>query len=340
MVVLRNNRYREALVLIIILLSLIGLLMLSSCGKEEPLWKLPPPGPEETDHISMGEMYDDCVFYKFSTKTQTTRSLNTWHLAFESAASGWNIRMNGGLAMQIYNTGETDFTKVPDATASSNWDWDTPDGNIDSTAVGKWFISTVGFESKQQVYVIDMGLNAAVPYKKLQVLGMNDSSFTIRYANLNGSEQQTKTILKSTLSTYTYFNLLNNTSVSFEPAPSDYDILFTRYRFIFFEAGEVTPYLVNGAMLNPVSTQAARIAGTTNFDSITRDLVKDIPLSNKIDTIGYDWKYYDFGASKYTVVPNLYLVKDTEGSLWKLQFVDFYNESGVKGYPKFKFQRL
>lgn len=336
----KQSKYRGILVLIIILFSLAGLLLLSSCEKEEPLWKLPPPGNEETDQVAMGENYDDCIFYKLSTKAQTTRLLNTWHLAFESAPNGWHIRMNGGRAMQLYNTGSTNFSENFSASASSNWDWDTPDGNAGSTAIGRWFINAETFESKREVYIIDMGLNAPSTYKKLQILSGTDTSYTIRYANLDNAEERTLQIIKSPVNTYTYFDLTANTLVDFEPPAYSYDLLFTRYRYIFFEDGQITPYLVNGALLNPVNTLAARVTTTTNFDSLTYEMVKDIPLSAKTDTIGYAWKYYDFGTSSYKLVSNLYLVKDAEGNLWKLQFYDFYSDQGTKGFPKFRFQRL
>jgi hypothetical protein len=334
------GKLRGMCIVIIILLSLIGLLMLSSCEKKEPLWELPPPGSEETDQVAMGEMYDDCVFYKFSTKAQTTRNLNSWHLAFESAPQGWNIRINGGRAMQACNSGTTQFEQLQAVSASTNWDWDTPDGNRDSTAIGKWFLDTETFESAEWVYIVDMGLNTQPPYKKLQVLGMNDSAFTIKYSNLDGTDEHTHVVLKSAKSNHTYFDLFTNSVVDFEPAVYNYDILFSRYRYIFFEDGTITPYLVNGVLLNPVNTAAARITTTNNFDSISYDMVKDIPLSNKADTIGFDWKYYDFELSKYQVVNNLYIVKDAEGNLWKVQFYDFYNDNLTKGYPKFRFQRL
>ncbi|HRS01468.1 MAG TPA: HmuY family protein [Bacteroidota bacterium] len=35
-----------------------------------------------------------------------------------------------------------------------------------------------------------------------------------------------------------------------------------------------------------------------------------------------------------------YIIKSVNGYLYKLHFTAFYNEKGVKGYPKFEFQKL
>lgn len=334
-----KQRFWNWLLVLVMLLAVLGLLTLSSCEKEEPLWKLPPPGAEQTGRVAMGENYETTIYYKFSTQNSIARNLNTWHLALESKPDGWHIRINGGRAMQVWRTGTTNFDDSFTPSEQSNWDWDTPDGNEDSTAIGNLLSDTTGKQSQLQVYIVDMGLNAANRYKKLQVLSVNDTSYTIKHANTDNSNLHTVTIRKSGLSTYNYFDLTTNTIADYEPAPELYDIKFERYRYVFIENGVPTPYLVNGALLNTVNTSAVRLS-STNFDSVTYDIVKDIPLSTKNDTIGYDWKYYDFDLSLYTIAPNLFVVKDREGNYWKLQFYDFYNDSGIKGYPTFKFQRL
>ncbi|HLP51122.1 MAG TPA: HmuY family protein [Chitinophagales bacterium] len=339
MMALPQNKLWNWLVVVVLALSLLGLLMLTSCEKEEPLWKLPPPGAEETDQVGMGETYETTVFYKFSTKTQIERNLNTWHLQFESAPTGWHIRMNGGRAMQIWNTGSTNFAQVIAADDDSNWDWDISDGNDDSTAIGQWFTDNLTRQSKLEVYVIDMGLAASPKYKKMQILGVSDTAYIIKYANLDNTAEQTLLVRKNTAINSTYLDMVTGKTVAYEPAPQDYDIVFTRYRYIFYEEAGVTPYLVNGALLNPVNTLGLK-SDSTNFEKVDYEMIKDRPLTAAEDIIGYDWKYYDFDLSLYTIVPHLFIVKDAGGNLWKLQFYDFYNDAGTKGYPKFKFQRL
>lgn len=326
------------LIAIVLLLSLLGLLTLSSCQKEEPLWKLPPPGDEEITQIAMGETYDNTVFYKFITNTFITANINTFHLAFESAANGYRIKINGGRNVQVYNTGSTDFGAVLSPATGDAWQEDMPSGNMDSTAVGVW-LDTVSGQSKREVYVVSLGLNSAVKYKKFQLLAVDDTSYTVKYANPDNSEEKQVTFRKSTMASFTYFDFITCATVTYEPPAVAYDIVFTKYKHIFNENGEVIPYLVNGALLNPVNTTAVELDSAI-FTQLKYERIAGLNFSKAANTIGYLWKTFDLEANKYSIEPNCYVVKDAEGSYWKMEFLDFYNDAGIKGYPKFRYQRL
>ena len=78
------------------------------------------------------------------------------------------------------------------------------------------------------------------------------------------------------------------------------------------------------------------------FDKITAASIPNYLFSADWNAIGYDWKSHAFGAAgNYTVNSNItYIVKDTDGNYYKLRFLDFYNNKGDKGYPKFEFSRI
>jgi hypothetical protein len=77
-----------------------------------------------------------------------------------------------------------------------------------------------------------------------------------------------------------------------------------------------------------------------SFDAIDKVYAKSVTFSRKQDEIGYDWKEYDQTAERYTMVPNrVYLLK-TADALIKMKFVDFYNDQGIKGYPKMAWEIL
>lgn len=330
---------RKWLLWIIVLLSIIGFVLLTGCKKEEPLWKLPPPGNETIDAVAMGEFYDNTVFFKLSTQAKYERDINTWHLAFESAADGFYIKLNNGRHVLAYNTGSTNFSITEyDVSVNAPWLCDVPSGNLDSTAIGNWKASG---PSNSAVYIISMGYNNTDPDKnrKLQVLSVSDTNYVIKYARIDGSDIHEVSISKSVLSTFTYFDLGSGTTVIYEPSALNYDLVFTKYKHIFFEENEITPYMVNGALLNPVNTAAIRLDSLT-FEQVNYDAVKDLNFSTATDAVGYNWKYYNLDLGKYTITKNLFAVKDREGAIWKLEFIDFYSDAGVKGYPKFRYQRL
>jgi hypothetical protein len=57
--------------------------------------------------------------------------------------------------------------------------------------------------------------------------------------------------------------------------------------------------------------------------------------------IGFGWKFYDFVESTYAIVPGMYyIIQDTDGFYYKMRMIDFYSTSGIKGSPRFEFEKL
>ena len=70
-------------------------------------------------------------------------------------------------------------------------------------------------------------------------------------------------------------------------------------------------------------------------------MIGNYNFSNNQDQIGYNWKSYNLQNNLYVINDEwVYLIKDEEGRYFKMQFIDFYNDVGIKGYPKFKIQEL
>ena len=78
-----------------------------------------------------------------------------------------------------------------------------------------------------------------------------------------------------------------------------------------------------------------------NFNDITYEMIGDYYFKNNNDMVGYNWKEYDLNAGEYTVFSNInYIIQDNNNKYYKLHFIDFYNNLGEKGYPKFEIQEL
>lgn len=114
--------------------------------------------------------------------------------------------------------------------------------------------------------------------------------------------------------------------------------------------GTLVPYNLTGALINKGEVTAIRInkeeleadGGTfVAYETLSYDTALNITLSAEVDAIGSDWKSFAFSTYTYEIVENqYYIIKSTEGELFKLEFMSFYNNSLDKGYPKFKFQRI
>ena len=64
-------------------------------------------------------------------------------------------------------------------------------------------------------------------------------------------------------------------------------------------------------------------------------------FSKNSNVIGYDWKNFSLQGEVYAVDPNrIYIIKDTDGFIYKLRLISFFSEQGERGFTSFEFQQL
>lgn len=312
----------------------ILLLTLSSCKKEE----LPVPkhatGDVITATVNMEASYKCQIYYDLETNTVVGQNAKTlWDLAFETSPTGFHVIQNTAKTMFAWNTNITNFDSVTDTTGFfNNKKWDEPSGNLDSTAIGDW-------RNASNVYIIDRGYNELGThqgFRKIQFQTFGETSYTVRFSQLNGVGNTTFQIAKDTNYNFTFLSFTTSGTLIVEPPKQTWDLLFTQYTHIFYNPTQ--PYLVTGCLINRYNTQVA-IDTTNSFETITFNNTENYQLSTKVNAIGYEWK--TFNAGIYVTNPNFnYIIKNRKGIYYKLHFIDFYNQSGLKGSPKWEYQQL
>jgi hypothetical protein len=222
--------------------------------------------------------------------------------------------------------------------------FDPSHGILDSTAIGIWYTKQEDLPiSNKMVYVIDRGTDEdynLVGDKKV-VFGFEDEdTYTIRFANLDGTAEQTISIPKDTTVNFVCFSFENGV-VQIEPDKNSWDLQFGKYSTLLFtDVGDPYPYLVTGVLINPFKTVAGRDS-IHLFEEISYEIAENQILVDQKDIIGYEWKDYDFDNAMYQVDPEkIYVLKNRIGFYYKMRFVDYYNSTGEKGYPTFEFLRL
>jgi len=324
-------------------LGLVLTLAFSGCIPEESPIAPYDRGPIRIETLAIGPDYASQLYFDLDAGTivQTT-PVTVCDLNFRSDAGGNQIFLNSATISAAADMGEVPFESVT-TTTKAVWAHDRPDGSWDSTAIGAWWSgSAETTTSRNHVYVIDRGYDAANKkrgYTKMMILGADDESYRIRYANLNGSDEHTVTIARDTTRNVTGFSFTSGTAVASEPPKGEWDIVMTRYTHVFYEP-EYTPYSVTGVLLNR-SRAAAVIDTVRDFASITQADVAGYSFTDDLNTIGYDWKTYDLNSGKYTVHPTwTYIVRRNDGFACKLRFVEFYNDKGERGFPRMEWQKL
>jgi hypothetical protein len=312
-------------------------LAFSGCVKDEIPVPKQPRGDAQEGVAHIGTDYGSQVWYDLATNSVVSvNSKMDWDLAFECAGNGWLVRLNTARNMRARPTGQSDITVPTDTTGyGSTWKIDLSDGRRDSTALGDW-------RTDHPVYAIDMGTNVAglpIGVRKLQVVDVSTSSYHFRAAALDGSNVQDFTVQKDPARSYAYFSFTSGGTVTIAPPLGSYDMVFTQYTNQFYAPDPHIAYLVTGTVNGFSGARVAQITG--DFANVSLDDTLNNPFSTDEDVIGYDWKTYSFETSTYTInTDDIYIVRTCSGYFFKLHFIDFYDDQGQRGSPKFEFVAL
>lgn len=318
-------------------------LLLPSCFEEED--PVPPhdQGDLEEGQVALGPAYGDQAYFDLSENAVVaSNAILDWDLSFEGASGGWVIRLNSARFMLAGNSLDTIFSAdlVPE---ELDMRFDKSDGNPDSTAIGAWYaLEEDTIRPYRYVYLLDLGSNELgepLGYKKVR-FDLDGNELVLRYANTDNSGDRTERFSVDPDTDRTYFSF-DSGVLGIAPKPDQWSLFFTRYTtMLVTDEGEDYPYLVVGALLNPDGVLAARDS-IHEFGNIDINLIPELEFTEQADIIGYDWKYYDFDAGVYTIVPDMnYVIRDRDGFYYKLRFIGFYSNEGVKGYPTFEYVRL
>jgi hypothetical protein len=325
----KENRF-GLLILSTLFVSIVG------CDKGEIPVAPREPGDVLTAQVEMGSDYGKVLYYSLKTNSVVHQHLKTdWDLGFETGEDGWHVILNSGKAM---SASTTDAVWLKDVLNVDNAVWinDAPSGNMDSTAIGDW-------KTNAGMFLLDRGYDingSEIGVMKLRI-EETVSGYRIHFADVASTDSSYLEIEKDDAVNFVCASLEGSGSVAdIEPNKEVWHIKFTQYTHIFVDDGEVIPYSVTGALLNPHHMKGM-LQTEVLFDSVDHDFASLVMYSDAVNAIGYDWKYYDFDLGSYTVFPEMvYLLRSSEGVYWKLHFIDFYTQNGEKGAPMFEFQEL
>ena len=165
-------------------------------------------------------------------------------------------------------------------------------------------------------------------FKKLEISNLDGTTYNFRYADLDGSNEQTHAINKADYpnSGLIHWSFTSDSVVDFVPATKDWDLVFTRYSTPLDDGeGGTINYLLTGT-LSGLDVEVAQADGVNPDEVAFGDYQAE--LSADLDVIGYDWKAFDFQTLSWQLPPDrAYFVKTANGEVWKLVFIDFEGSS-------------
>jgi len=319
---------------VVLYISLVSLL-LASCDPGEIAIDPYERGEATLNQIDLGPAYQLQAYFDFGTNSFVKSNFRQdWELAFNCSDTSLDVYLNSSMLMRGALIDATDFSFEPNP--------DNITMRADHPGLHKDSLGLSHIVNSEKLGIIDLGIDAeGTPrgYKKLMIT-FNEAQqhYVLKYANLDGSDQVVLNVPKDKDYNTVEVNLSIGEPFHMSPARHDYDVYFGQYTHQFYVP--YMPYLVMGVLSNPYQTTVA-IDTEHDFATIDRNTISEFTFSTARDAIGYNWKYYDLDEGVYIIRKGInYIIKDAEGFYYKMHFIDFYNEAGVKGAPKFEFQRL
>lgn len=327
--------------LFIYLIVVIGL---ASCEKKEQPYPMPEL-PELSDstyeeQLELGSDYKKQVFYSFKNGVVLSNEYEMWDISFTTAANQTEMWLNGGKLNLLYITDATQMNAINASFRfdAAKWKYDKTNGLAGNSALG--FLENHAALGKVWI------ASVKGQYFKIIIKEITSTSVTLEVAQgLDATQSTTYTLEKNEDFNFVFLNLESGI-VNPEPPKKDWDIVFTRYRYIYERYnpdGSDFLYGVTGVLINPFGTKGASDSTAThNYFTFTKDTldVKYELVTNR-DVIGWNWKKVDINTAKYVTLPEqVFVVKDQQDVLWKLHFLSYTNNMGENGYPKFRYERL
>lgn len=292
----------------------------------------------EEDKVSVGNSYSLQAYYKLSTGEVTTVASEAWDIAFSSKGlqdAGVFINESASFMaspLELYLANTTDwnetivestiadferlynedknweegaFNSVRDTNSFSDYGWGKYDGASRSVVGDKIFV----LKKRDGSYI------------KLQITGLIGTEYQFRYANLDGTEEQSETIAKNTIEDDVIIHYSLDTKETVE-VPTDFDLLFQRYT-VGLDGGndEIIQYNVTGVLLAP-GTEAVVVKDIDDPEKV-EEADHAAFYSTNLLTIGHDWKRFDFAEGWLIDLSRVQFVKTRNGDLYRIIFDDF-----------------
>ncbi|MEM8886424.1 MAG: T9SS type A sorting domain-containing protein [Bacteroidota bacterium] len=300
------------------------------------LWSIQAKAQTTTELVSMGPNYAETAFYTLSTDSAVSYDHTMWDLMFSVDPRGSSVFFNEAVArrgdeLELYLSTATDFASV-DTTGMTlirnteiSWDegaFNTVKDVNDPFDQGWGLYNSVDRTVSSNRYFILKLRDGSM--KKVEIMSLDTGVYTFRHADMDGSNEVTRTIDKANFAgkTMAYYSIVQDSIMDLEPAV--WDFVFSRYYTPLDAGGTTIDYMVTGILTNA----GVEVAQADDIDPATVNYMDyDTAYSSVLTTMGHDWKDID-ATFQFFIVPNrVYFIKNAQNELWKVEFIDFTGSS-------------
>jgi len=269
------------------------------------------------------------VYYSFKNGVVKTVDNNNWDLAFEMKGflSGIHVNEQAGAQVFVSPFAVADWSNF-DTTGMSTWEisrnstetWSEGgfNSNISSEydlGWGQYDINTHSVKG-DSVYLLKTRSGS---FQKVYIKSLANSTYTFVYADVDGSNEMTQTIVKGDFPgvNFAYYDFDKDASLNREPVTTEWDIVFTKYPIGIQAGPDLLYYPVIGAKIN----KGYEVSERNGMDVMDND-TSTLSWNSIVTEIGSDWK--DFNGMAYEIIADrAYFVRTATGSVWKIYFTDY-----------------
>lgn len=221
--------------------------------------------------------------------------------------------------------------------------------------------------SDNGIYLVNMGkevYNGSVPngtvttggaergWKKVQIIRAG-SGYTIKSANIDGSNYFETTVTKNAAYNYNFVSVMNKKEVFIQPEKNKWDLCFTVFTNIIPGSGSyIYADFVNnnnvggvGAYEVVIPSPSSGIEAYNNFKVANIEQSKFIYNDHRV--IGSNWRNPVGNSGLEVYGDRFYIIKDADGYYFKLRFTrltkldtDQFGLKGERGFPQFEYAPL
>lgn len=233
---------------------------------------------------------------------------------------------------------------------------DSPEGNLEGTAIAE--VSTIAEENF--VYLVSLGNEIPTdpaplgsiattgdprPIIKMRVLS-DGNRYTIQYADLNETSSFSEiTVDKDDAYNLTAVSLTHGEIVDVEPAKDQWDINLSGVFSYYGPQGNLiagltfSDYVVHNTLGGVGLYQVTLTDGVPSYANFSRaDVDESALVYDNRALIGSGWRT-TFGTPAVQG-DRYYIVKDSDGNFYKLNFTAFTSTEGERGHFQFVYDRL
>ncbi len=275
----------------------------------------------EDIEIILGEGYENDLWFHFDNGIVKAEPKDNWDIAVQTGAKDAGIRTNSqkGVNLWVIEGSDGDSWKEDIDTTGMTENWREGHNSTETWSIGAFNLGLDGFQndgdfgwgmynmathsvSGNKVFLIKL---ADETYKKIMIESLLHGAYTIKWANIDGSNEQKAEVKKSDFNEklFAYIDLSTGEVLDREPPADSWALLFGKYTAMISMGPQTVPYAVTGVRTNPLY-RTAKISDVPAEQAVAPDLNEENYLEN-ITEIGSDWKKLDHETFTYNIVENL-----------------------------------